>query len=331
MTNFTNENLLESVRNTVKLSSYNNYKNRLETLVKICDGKDLTYVLLNPINVYSKMKKSEKIKTISSMGNYITPVCKVFTSNKEFLEANKKHYDKWRKYLQENREDERDVYKQSKPSEKQLENMVPFKDIKAKLYELSEKEPYKDFDTHMQYLLLAFMVYTVPKRSDYGNLEILKQFPRKMGDRNLLVLSSKKPKLILNKYKTANYFGSLEEDIPTELQEIMKLSLEALPRKYVFGFYHKGEFTPYVENNSYSKFFMNTCKKLFGKPMGPSLFRHIYISDNLDPSKIAFEDHEKIAKLMGHSMGMQRLVYHWVKSNDKQEPNLSNSSSQKRQ
>jgi integrase len=108
----------------------------------------------------------------------------------------------------------------------------------------------------------------------------------------------------------------LEEPLPRELVDILEKSLKELPRHHVFGFYNdKKEFVPYHRNNAYSKFFMNTCKKLFGKPMGPSLWRHMYVSENLNPSEISFEEHERVAKLMGHSTGMQRLVYHWTDEN----------------
>jgi hypothetical protein len=321
--------LLDNMKASIKKSSYDNYLVRLRRLQSEICKKNLEHILKNPKECYKSMEESDRINGHSSIANYITPLCKVFTSNPEFLKQNQKSYDIWKTHLMQHRQKQEIAYKESKPTQNQHKNYVSYKTVLDKFKELSanEAEQFTDFTKHMRYLLLAFMIHTVPKRSDYGKIEIVRRYPKEVGDRNILVLKEKNAKLIMNKYKTVDHFGILEEDLPDELIKIVKISLGHLERQYVFGFMSNNNFVPYENNRAYGGFFTRTCKYFFGKEMGPSLWRHAYIIEKLDPSKIAYKDHERIARLMGHSMNVQRLVYHWVdkdfddKSNQKSKSN----------
>jgi hypothetical protein len=319
------EVLLKSLRDSITNDGvYKNYICRLNTVKRLAH-KDLVYIMKHPLSIYPLIQKSKGISGPSSIANYITAICKLYSCNEGFAKTNKKHYDIWKEFLNTNRIAEDERYKENKPTERQKQNYISFEEVEKKLHELSQAQPFDNLDTNLQYLLLAFLITITPKRADLGNVKIFKSMPRKTEQANYIVLTPTKTRLILNKYKTAYKFKTLIEPLNANLVEILRQSLAAYPRDYIFGFEAKNEkgdlvFIPYEKNNSYSKYVQRTFQKLFGKETGVSLWRHIYVIEKLNPGKISTKEHEEKTRLMGHSMAQQRKVYQWMESTVKNPP-----------
>lgn len=307
---FKSSQLMDGMRKSgIAESAFMNYKSRLNS-IKNYTGKDIFYILLHPKTVYRLLLDWKNITTPASRANYITPVCKLFTSNPDFLERFPKQYETWKAKLHENRVKEKKSYENREPNEKEMNKYVSFEQIKLKLNELG-KNPFMDFKTHMQFLLLAFFVYITPKRADLGYIRFYSEMPPKTGDKNFIVLNSR-PRLFLFKYKTSKIHNTIVEDIPDELYDILKKSLKHLPRKYLFGYMDGDTFVPYKSNNAYAKFVTRTSMDLFQKPMGVSMFRHVYISEKIDFNNDPIEKRKEVAKKMGHTIRQQEGIYHWV-------------------
>ena len=155
-------------------------------------------------------------------------------------------------------------------------------------------------------------MYLRPKRCDFGNVHLLKDHPSQNADRyNYIIFRSKEPVLVLHKYKTAHIYGEIVEKIPRELYEIIRASLKSFPRKHLF-ISSRGE--PYKKNKSFSEFVRNVFDDLFGKKMGMSMWRHIYVNSQINFNDMSQERLETEARLMGHSVNQQMLAYKFKKS-----------------
>lgn len=312
----TEEALMKSLRYNIENDGvYKNYSSRLKT-VKDVTKKDLVYVLKHPLSMYPMIKKDKRFTTVSSVANYLTAICKLMSIDQRFLTSFRKEYEQWKAFLKENRLAEKERYLQNEPTEKQKENYVSFKEVETKLIELAANMPYDTMEKNFQFLLLTFMVNVRPKRADLGNVQILKSIPRVMGQKNFIILKDQgNAQLYLNKYKTAYKYKTLIEPLNESLTQVLRASLDAHPRTFLFGYNGtNGTFVPYEKNNTYSKFVQRTFKKLFGKDTGVSLWRHIYVIERLNPSQVTGKEHLEAARLMGHSINQQRLMYQWVEA-----------------
>lgn len=319
MSTISEESLLKSLRLNIENDGvYKNYMSRLKT-VKEVTKNDLVYSLKHPLTMYPMIKNDKRFTTVSSIANYLTAICKLFVVNETFSSQFKKEYEQWKSYLKENRIAEKEKYLQNEPTERQKKNYVSFKEVEAKLKELSNQSPFETLDKNLQFLLLTFLVNIRPKRADLGNLPILPRIPRIMGQKNFVLMGDKgTAKLYLNKYKTAYKYKTLIEPLNDTLTHVLRESIKAFPRDHVFGYLKSAKdensFIPYEKNSTYSKFVQRTFKKLFGKDTGVSLWRHIYVIERLNPSQITGKEHLEAARLMGHSINQQRLMYQWVEA-----------------
>jgi hypothetical protein len=127
-------------------------------------------------------------------------------------------------------------------------------------------------------------------------------------DKNYVDMTSHK--FIYNKYKTAKKYGRQEIDIPESLQSCLSSFLKHHPlwkgmakRKtepVKFLVSQSGE--PLTAVNAITRL----LNKVFGKKIGSSMIRHIYISDKY---KGVMEEQAKDAANMGHSMELQREYF----------------------
>lgn len=174
----------------------------------------------------------------------------------------------------------------------------------------------KNLKLNLQYLLFNVFLYTKPKRADLGNVRIfnpsktLKQEPNQ-GNYIIITDSDNDCELVLNEYKTSKVYGTLRETLDSKLVKVIKQSLALYQRDHLFvqtsG--HNPSLKPLDKNNSYSQFVRRAFEQHFNKSMGVSLWRHVYIGENVDFNKTSMADLKRDARLSGHSVGMQLLVY----------------------
>jgi len=192
---------------------------------------------------------------------------------------------------------------------KQEKNWLSWDVIKAHEKRLEEevhkiiKNPTPaDWNTVLAYMVLCLYTRFSPRRNqDYQFMKVVKTLAQaeKLGKEfNYFVLDTKQ--FIFNKYKTANSHGEQVFDVPQDLVDAIMLYLKAHPLKPTlkspFQFLVLNDGTPLPSVNSITRI----LNKIFGRNVGTTMLRHIYLSNKYDVSEMN-EDAEK----MGHTSGMQ--------------------------
>jgi hypothetical protein len=199
--------------------------------------------------------------------------------------------------------------KRSEPSDKQVEKYTSYEEIEAKYDELKKRGPHESERASLQFILLSVLVHLRPKRADLGAIHIYKEKDPRKTEENYIVLRTKGSSyLVMNMYKTSEYYQTVEEDLPEALVRDIEISLRRWPRDYLI---RKDDGEP-MSNNTYSAFVKATFQQLFGRATGVSLLRHIYITEKLNYEDMTLEEQDHEAKLMLHTSGLQHQ-YKWPK------------------
>lgn len=152
-----------------------------------------------------------------------------------------------------------------------------------------------DWNTILEYMVLSLYTKFPPRRNqDYQFMKVVKSIKdTKDKDFNYYVTSTEQ--FVFNKYKTSKAHGEQVLDVPSDLVSVIKLYLTRHPEpKGMFLVYEDGK--PLVSNNAITRI----LNRIFGKSVGASMLRHIYLS-----SKYDVDEMDKDAEAMAHSSGMQ--------------------------
>jgi len=258
---------------------------------------DLEKVLLKPTEVMEWIQ--QHTKTPQTQKSYISAILAVYKHTPGLKDKYRDTYYQW--YLEFKKlHDQIDArYKQNQPSEKQREAFVQFKDIVAKRDTLPKGSKER--------LLLALYTYLPPLRSDFNKVFLYQKAPKSFDHENYMKLYDI-PMLVLHEYKTSKKKDVYEKELPPELVEEIKASLEkGPPRDWLFVDRSK---QPYV-SGSFTKWANRMLKKLFGRALTISLIRHSYIN-TLDFNRLTVQEKEDIARDMAHTVGTQdkyRLIF----------------------
>ena len=157
------------------------------------------------------------------------------------------------------------------------------------------------WNTLLAYVLLSLYTYEPPRRNqDYQDLYVVKKWTDSMNkDKNYYDLSTHK--FIFHKYKTSKSHGVQEVSLADNkaLQDVLALYLKVHPHKKSaeYRFLVNADGSALSSVNSITRI----LNRIFGKQIGSSMLRHIYLSDKYDVKEMK-EDAEK----MGHTLAVQR-------------------------
>ena len=156
-----------------------------------------------------------------------------------------------------------------------------------------------DWNTLLSYMILSLYTKFSPRRNqDYQFMKIVKSEKQATNlDFNYYITD--KHEFVFNKYKTAKAHGEQKFEVPTDLVNVINLYLKKHPgvSKSPYFFLVQADDTPLPSVNSVTRI----LNRIFGKNVGTTMLRHIYLSAKYDVSEMN-EDAEK----MGHTSGMQR-------------------------
>lgn len=204
-------------------------------------------------------------------------------------------------------------------TEKQAKNWIQWSEVEDKKKELQESVSafaskksidVGQYDKLLQHLILSLYTDIPPRRNqDYLNMYIVKSWNEKMPtDKNYLCLSCKK--LIYNVYKTAKKYGKQTQDIPDSLWASIQQFLKHHPLWKGVAKRKSEPVKLLVQQNGEPLIAVNAItrllNKVFGKKVGSSLLRHIYVSEKYSDT---LENMKKDASAMGHSVSEQQNVY----------------------
>lgn len=274
------------------------YMEKLALLTKMV-GKPLSWVVDNPKPVIAAISK--RYAADLTRRAFVAAIKAVYHHNPELKSAKAQEYDEYTEFQNRLSQAVSDRYMSAEPTEKERANWVPWPEVLAKEQELARTE-YGSYD----HLLLAMYCLIEPLRQDYGALRILvEREPAAESHGNFLVIARNVSwgKLVLNSYKTARKYGTFTRDLPPRLLAIIRASLLAHPRAYLFV---DESGAPYRKANSFTQFSNRTLRRIFKKQFTVSLMRHSHISNIDFNSSTPGELFEK-SKNMAHSISTQQL------------------------
>ena len=105
-------------------------------------------------------------------------------------------------------------------------------------------------------------------------------------------------------------YEKIENILPEEIQEELRLSLEKQPRNYLFV---NSSLAPYDSRTAFSVWACRALTRCLKHPMTLTVLRHLYIG--YQASCKSTKELRLIARKMGHSRNMQRM-YEWDKSQE---------------
>lgn len=181
-----------------------------------------------------------------------------------------------------------------------------YKDLQEKVTSFYKKKTLtdKEYETLLMYLLLSLYTLVPPRRNlDYLQMFVVKKWDNSMSkDINYLDFAgtTNPTRFIFNVYKTAKTHGEQIVEIPKELVSPIQIYLKhnkAKTTKTPYSFLVKQNGSKLTVSNSVTRL----LNKIFGKRVGSSMLRHIYLSSKYDLSAM-----EKDATAMGHTIEAQR-------------------------
>lgn len=291
--------LVESILKTDALeeSSKTQYLEKLATLTKLL-GKPVEYLVDHPRHVIAAIAKHYPQPL--TQRTFVTAIKALFHYND--LKASKaSQYQEYTEHQNRLSQAATERYMAAEPSDRERRNWVPWDEVRKRERELAATEHASD-----EHLLLAMYCLIEPLRQDYGALHIMvNKEPDEGAPGNYLCIADTGAwgSLILNKYKTAKKYGTFKRQLPPDLLGIIKASLLARPRRYLF-LDESGQ--PYHKTNSFTKMSNRTLARIFGKNFTVSMMRHSYISSIDYNASTPGELFEK-SRNMAHSIAMQQL------------------------
>jgi hypothetical protein len=201
-------------------------------------------------------------------------------------------------------------------TDKQKENWINWKEVQEKVNAMRKEViemigqktiSSKQYETLLNYVVLSLYTYTQPRRNqDYLDMVVVKKWKDGMDtSKNYLDLAGQQ--FIFNKYKTAKKYGQQKLAIPNTPEAPLFDTLVAYLRFHApfkatkgkepvpFLVFEDGR--PLTAVNAITRI----LNKVFGKKVGSSMLRHIFLSDKYD-----IKEMEEDAAAMGHSVEEQK-------------------------
>ena len=265
--------------------------------------KNLSF-LKNTETILGKMKDYAE-STQRALLAAVVSVLSLFAEKPAYKKVYAFYADKMADGTQQRKENPPDT---SKKSKKQEDNWMTWEEVNTKRNEmLQEVKTYgkkvdeQQFNHLLSTLVLSLYTLTQPRRNqDYLDMMVVKGKKEPESTETNYLLVDKTPKqFIFNKFKTAKKYGKQVIDIPEELKEMIALYLRHHPLKKdpVFPFLVSFDGTPLTAVNAITRI----LNRIFGKKVGSSMLRHIYLS-----SKYDIEEMTEDARAMGHSVEEQK-------------------------
>ena len=266
------------------------------------------------LNFLSKPEILERLEGLNP-NTKRTYIIAIVSSLRDRPEAKyKKLYDKFYKMLLKiNAELKNNTTK----SEKQKENWISQEEVIKKYNELAEviaeikgrrrisEEKYTQL---LNAVVLGLYCLQPPRRNkDYTNCFVVKKVP---GDTERNYLDIKEWEWVFNNYKTKKTYKQVKLDVPDELEDLLKVYFQYHPFAKEMK---KKSFDPVpllmtqdgkvIDTSTEMTRMLN---KIFGKKIGSSLLRNIFLTDKYKDTK---EELEEDAKAMGTSSSTANTNY----------------------
>ena len=280
-----------------------NEKKALKNLAFLRNKEDI----MKKIDEYSESTQ----KTILAA---LTSVLSLFKEKPTYKAVHRFYQDKMMEKMKET------VAPNGEKNEKQTTNWMEWKEIKdlsaemyakAKEYATKKVLTPKESEHLLNTVVLCLYTCVPPRRNqDYLDMLIVKKWNDKMPTTyNYLDIAGSQ--FVFNKYKTAKKYGTQTVQIPNDdVNPLMDVLIAYLRHHELYKATKGKEPVPFLVNGTAPLTAANAItrilNKIFGKKVGSSMLRHIFLSDKYGDVK---EEQEADATAMGHSVAEQQGVY----------------------
>jgi hypothetical protein len=195
---------------------------------------------------------------------------------------------KWLALQKENKKPIEERVANQEPTANQIKNAVSWEQvIKAR-------------DANPDNLLLAFYTYIPPARADYNRVFLV--YPSNTIPKNEnYILMGKEYQLVLQEFKTAKTYTTIEHILPEPLKKLLDKSLKKQPRNVLFTTKSKEPMTA----GWFSQWSARILSKLIGKTTSLTALRHAFVH-TLDYN-MPYKELKAITDGMGHSVERSML------------------------
>jgi hypothetical protein len=219
----------------------------------------------------------------------------------EAPEPLKEFKDEWKEIQRTNYKDRSEHYQNQEPTALQKGIELDWKGV----IEIRDKLP-----PGIDRLLLAFYTHIPPVRADYNAVHLLKpEDPVPKGE-NYIILGSEY-NLVLQEFKTAKTYKTIEHVLPPLLKKELEDSLKAEPRSWLFVKREtKKSSGESMTGTEFSNWANRILTKIFEKRTTLTALRHSYVSSGSIDYNGSLKGITEKAKSMGHSVSMS-MGYVW--------------------
>lgn len=195
-------------------------------------------------------------------------------------------------------------------SEKQKPNRTTTEEINKMLRTMELDLGGVNESKELRKVYILFSIYAkYPMRNDVSGMIAVKQADyKKMADTsdNILVVGRSDMKFILNNYKTDKVYG--QKIIQVEDKELKKQL-----RKYIklvgYGLLFTNNDGSPMSRNRITQVFIKNSKQYMGKSVSSTMLRKAYVSGKYAGQHEVYNEMNKDANMMGHSIAVQQKIY----------------------
>ena len=301
---------LEVIKNNIwKNCKSNNYK--------VGKGKCLNYIIKHPDAFMEKMDvfvnktggRLDKNKlSMHAKDGYVSAIGAIFRHTPGMIQKESELYKKWMELHSQVRQPINEKYQSNKPNERQEKAYISFDQVEK----IRDNLEIGSYDK----LLLSMYTMIPPVRSDYDKIAIYSNENNIDTEINNYLIWNKTPFIVLRKYKTSKTYKNLKIEIPNNLKKEIQKSLNKYPRKFLFVQKNK---EPYDKPNTFNRWANRRLKNIFNNDnFSLKILRNIYITRrDLKLENKSGLERNKIAKIMGHSIGTQQnYLWHTYEKED---------------
>ena len=242
--------------------------------------------------------------TIKTIYASIVSVLSLFKDKPTYKKIYQHYYD-----LMMGKSEEAKQNESSDKTQKQTDNWITWDEVQKKVADLREKVAEfksnksitnQQYESLLHYLIVSLYTETQPRRNqDYLDMFVAKKQPTET-EHNYVVLTKTKPtSFVFNKFKTSKKYGQQTLEVPETLANVISeyLKFHPLKKNASYKFLVSYDGTPITAVNAITR----VLNKIFGKRVGSSMLRHIFLSTKYD-----IKEMEKDANAMGHSVEEQK-------------------------
>lgn len=305
------QKIIKENRPNISVKSMNTYMSCLRNIAR---GTGLDFETVDDYTKhYDEIMKYLMTMKPNIRKTKLATIVNVLNSKGEHSEIVKECLVKYRKQMNEDARKVEDEYEDQELTESQKENYIPwdevlktYNELKKDTKNLWKKETLNptQFKLLQQFVLLSCYVLIPTRRSqDFADFKI-RNFDDKSKDSvdNYMEIpknKSKKAQFVFNSYKNSKRLGTQYVTIPNELKKIIKDWTKINPYDYLIVNSHHNKVTQ-------SKIY-DILVEIFGKRIGTSLLRHIFITGKF--GEINLKDLDSTTHDMGNSEVTRTLKY----------------------